>query len=103
MSCSSKRNTAAGSCIRTLVSSTNARCAPLSGRFFSIGSELPCRGQHFRGVPLDANLAPFAADRAFRVDQERAALDPHRPAPVHVLQLPGAEQLCDRMVLVGAE
>src|SRR5687768_1378005 len=102
MSCSSKRNTAAGSCISTFVSSTNARRAPLAGRFF-IASELPGRGQNFPGVPLDADLAPFAADRALRVDQERAALDAHHLAPVHVLLPPCSEQRGDRVVLVRAE
>src|SRR5688572_5776076 len=102
MSCSSKRNTAAGSCISTLVSRTNARRAPLAGRFF-IDSELPGRGQNFTGVPLDADLAPFAADRALRVDQEGAALDAHHLATVHVLLLPGTEQRGHRVILVRAE
>ena len=64
MSCSSKRNTAAGSCISTFVSRTNARRAPFAGRFFSIASEFPRSLQDLGGVPLDPHLAPLAADRA---------------------------------------
>src|SRR5688572_25016814 len=102
MSCSSKRNTAAGSCISTFVSRTNARRAPFAGRFF-IASELPGRGENFPGVPLDAHFAPFAADRALRVNQEGAALDAHHLASVHVLLPPCAEHRGDRVVLVRAE
>src|SRR5687768_14012419 len=103
MSCSSKRNTAAGSCISTFVSRTNARRVPLAGRFFSIASEPPGRLEHLGRMALDAHLAPLAADDPFRVDQERAALDAHHLAAVHVLLLPGPEQGGEGMALVGAE
>src|SRR5215510_7609502 len=103
MSCSSKRNTAAGSCISTLVSSTNARRAPLTGRFFSIGSGFSRGFEHLGRVPLDPHLAPLAAQRARGIDQEGAALDAHHLAAVHVLLLPDAELRGDRVVLVGPE
>src|SRR5262247_1927262 len=103
MSCSSKRNTAAGSCISTLVSSTNARRAPFAGRFFSIGSDFSRGFEHLGRVPLDPHLAPLAAQGARGVDQEGAPLDSHHPAAVHVLLPPDAETRGDRVVRVGAE
>src|SRR4030095_6319810 len=103
MSCSAKPSTAAGSCISTLVSSTNARRAPFAGRFFSIGSEFSRSFEHLGRVPLDPDLAPLAAHRAPGVDQEGAALDAHHLASVHVLLPPDAELRGDRVVLVGAE
>src|SRR6187431_2959213 len=103
MSCSSKRNTAAGSCISTLVSSTNARRAPFAGRFFSIGSEFSRSFEHLGRMPLGAHLAPLAAHGSRGVDQEGAALDAHHLAAVHVLLPPDAELRGDRVVLVGAQ
>src|SRR5512134_2527724 len=104
MSCSSKRNIAAGSCISTLVSRTNARRASFAGRLFSMRwSEPAGRGQDLFRVARHADLAPFLAQHALGVDQEGAVLDAHHLVPVHVLLLPYAEQPGDRAVLVGAE
>jgi hypothetical protein len=75
-----------------LVSSTNARRPPFAGG-----------GEDFRRVALDADLAPFAPDPARAVDQERAALDAHDLAAVHVLLLPDPEQRCDRVIDVRAK
>src|SRR5688572_14930698 len=103
MSCSSKRKTAAGSCMSTLVSSTNARRAPFAGRFFDIGSEFPRRGENFGGMSRHAHLAPLAAERATGIDEESASLYAHHLLSVHVLLLPHPKQHGDRMILVRTE
>src|SRR3972149_3332285 len=104
MSCSSKRKIAAGSCISTLGSSTNARRAPFAGRLFMIpGSQRACCRQDLPGVARYPDLAPFALQNSVGVDQEGAALDAHRLAAIHVLLFPDAEQAGDRMPLVGAQ
>ena len=93
MSCSSKRNTAAGSCISTFVSSTNTRRAARSfGRLpcllqrCGVRVRAPRRALPAHGPPPD--LAPFVPQTPRGVDQERAALDAHELASVHVLLLP---------------
>src|SRR5690606_24598906 len=73
-SCSSKRNSAVGSCISTLVSSKYRR---LPGRGYLAMPALltPNRGEHFSRMVGDLDPAPFAAQHAVAVDQEGTALD----------------------------
>src|SRR5688572_14327005 len=104
MSCSSKRKIAAGSCIRTFVSSTNARRAPLAVRDLIMpASKRARRFEDLRRVAGDADPAPFIAHDAPGVDEESAAFDAHHFPAVHVLLLPDAELRRDRVVLVRAE
>src|SRR5450755_864014 len=100
MSCSSKRNRLVGSCMSTLVSSTNS--LTLDGRRVTTEAGLRWvmsllgRGQtrklvqrlyefeHFLGVAGHLDAAPFARQLAAAVNHEGAALDAAHLAAIHV-------------------
>src|SRR5690242_2579676 len=82
MSCSSKRNIAAGSCISTFVSSTySRRCAPPAWPS-SVSAGFAEGFEDFLGMTCNLYLAPLAAQNTRTIDQERAAFDPHELAAV---------------------
>src|SRR3546814_267132 len=119
-SCSSNLNSAVGSCISTLVSSTwmrlpfviawsrrrpGLRPRRWSGlrRGRSPGLRLrflQCIEHRLR-VAGNPDLAPGLRDAALRVDQEGAALDAHDLAPVHVLLVDHVEGAAQRLVGVA--
>src|SRR5215467_5217631 len=115
-SCSSKRYRLVGSCIRTLVSSTNSLVPDCLGFTRLEGADLDadaagssCRsvgfnkGEHLLCVSRDLDAAPFAPDHAIAVQDEGAALDAAHLLPVHVLHLHDVELLAHVLGLVGKQ
>src|SRR5690606_38945610 len=111
MSCSSNRKMAVGSCISTLVSSTNRRRWLWATGFGAApalaaagpGSERLRRFKHFLRVPVHFHLAPLAPQDALGVDEERAAFDTHELAPVETLLADDVEQAAELAVFVRQE
>src|SRR5437764_7214179 len=60
-------------------------------------------GQHFLDMARHLDLAPYVADRALGVDQERRPLDPHIFSSVHAFLDPGAIGSADLSILIGGE
>src|SRR5947208_1957807 len=128
MSCSSKRNSDVGSCMSTLVSSTNSVAGPLprglrtrsagAGAIATAGAASAGPGaaarsrsarlldgldglQHFFDVAGDRQAAPLGAQDAGAVDQEGAALDALHLLAVHDLVLDDAEHVAELLFGVG--
>src|SRR5215831_9986473 len=101
-SCSSKRKIAVGSCISTLVSSTNSR-RPSRGRVHSRGSVVvPVEGpeserlrrfKNFLRVAGHLHLAPLTPQHACGVDQKCTALDSQILPAIKTLLLDDIERL----------
>src|SRR3972149_512286 len=115
MSCSSNRNRLAGSCISTLVSSTNSlvrvwRASRRARRGLALtvalsawaggDSERLNKVEYLLGMAGNLDAAPLAADCAPGVEHERAALDAAHLLAVHLLHLDHAELLAGFLVLV---
>src|ERR1700688_4178529 len=102
---------AVGSCISTLVSSTNRRRAArgAASRVISLpaaagpGSERLRRFKDFLRVTRDLDLAPFAPQHAGAIQKERTAHDTEVFAAVHALLVNHVEELADLRVLIGEE
>src|SRR5262245_38281414 len=111
MSCSSNRKIAVGSCISTLVSSTNSRRVAGTRVLLRIsapavpgpGSERLRRFKHFLRVPVHLHLAPLVPQHSCRIEQERTAFDPQILAAVQALFLDDIEQFAELLVLVGQQ
>src|SRR6185312_8444971 len=97
---------AVGSCINTLVSSTNRR-RPSRGRarvsacaLAGPGSERLRCFKHFLRVSRNLHLAPFLPQHAFGVEEEGAALDAEILAAIEALLPDDIEQLAGLLLLV---
>src|SRR5215469_4015154 len=111
-SCSSKRKIAVGSCINTLVSSTNRRRPP-RGRPFAAraspeaavgpGSEIPRCFKHCLRVTWDLYLAPLLPERTRGIQQEGAAFHPEVLSAVHAFRFYDVEQPADALIGVGEQ
>src|SRR5580658_4999552 len=111
-SCSSKRKMAVGSCISTLVSSTNRR-RPVRERLLTSrdaarpavgpGSEtLRCFKYRLR-VTWNLHLAPLLSQAATAVQQEGAALDPEELSAVKAFRFYDIEQPAHRFLGIGEQ
>src|SRR5476649_2065818 len=102
-SCSSKRNRLVGSCINTLVSSTNSFVSDLpeseralrlvtgGSSAFSSNAALLLEGfnkiEHLLHMTGNLDAAPLAPDDTLAVDDEGAALNAAHLFAIHVLHL----------------
>src|SRR5688572_3469084 len=116
MSCSSKRKRHVGSCMRTLVSSTNSfvleegKRATLDEALRWI-MNLPVRGllqclyefEHLLHVSGYFDAPPLSSHDAVRIDHERAAFDAPDFFAVHVFHLDDVEELACRFLRVRQE
>src|SRR5581483_11565071 len=124
-SCSSNRNRLVGSCIRTLVSRTKSLVRARRGSLWERREDIVVLGEsdssagcgdscgdcssgfnkveYLLDVTRHLHSAPFPADDAVAVEDERAALDPSHLLSVQVLHLDDAELLAHRLVLVGQQ
>src|SRR5581483_2456365 len=99
-----------GSCMSTLVSSTNRRRSP---RAFALGSpavaeagpgsERLRRFKYFLRVAGNLHLAPFAPQDPGTVQQKSAALDPEILPAVQALFVNDIECLAERFLLIGEQ
>src|ERR1700685_2403657 len=102
---------AVGSCISTLVSSTNSRrtVGAAAARVISLpaaagpGSERLRRFKYFLRVTRDLHLAPFALQHSIAIEQKGAAHDAHELASVHALLVQHVKELRDLRVLIREE
>src|SRR6516164_861087 len=111
-SCSSKRKIDVGSCISTLVSSTNSRRPARDRTFNSRDSPEPAVGpgsltlrcfKDFLRVTRNLYLAPLPLQAPRAIQQESAALYPQVFSAVKAFLPDDIEQLADLLIGVGEQ